>query len=227
MFLSYYFFGFSFLILKEFSSLCINWTKFESVSWTDWFLTFLHSLRLDIATGGFLSILPLIALVIGFVLSKKWTFSLFKIIVLSEVVLVALIHAGEINAYPEWNHKLTSRVFMHLSNPDEVFRTADYSMTFWFIIYSVLEIVFGYRIFNLLFKPKTTENQKSILANLFGALGLFVPLTIGLFLLARGGWQQIPLNIDSAYFSNNHVANDLSVNSTYYFANSYMLYNKK
>ncbi len=203
-----------------------NWTKFESVSWTDWFLTFLHSLRLDIATGGFLSILPLIALVIGFVLSKKWTFSLFKVIVLSEVVLVALIHAGEINAYPEWNHKLTSRVFMHLSNPDEVFRTADYSMTFWFVIYSVLEIVFGYRIFNLLFKPKTTENQKSILANLFGALGLFVPLTIGLFLLARGGWQQIPLNIDSAYFSNNHVANDLSVNSTYYFANSYMLYNK-
>ena len=89
-----------------------------------------------------------------------------------------------------------------------------------------MKLFFGYRIFNLLFKPKTTENQKSILANLFGALGLFVPLTIGLFLLARGGWQQIPLNIDSAYFSNNHVANDLSVNSTYYFANSYMLYNK-
>ncbi len=46
------------------------------------------------------------------------------------------------------------------------------------------------------------------------------------FLVARGGWQQIPINIDSAYFTNNHVANDLSVNSLYYFGNSYLLYNK-
>jgi len=203
-----------------------NWTKFQEVSWSDWFLTFFHSIKLDLATGAFLSLLPLLTLAIRYMQPAKWSYNLFKIVVLFEVVIVALIHAGEINAYPEWNHKLTSRVFMHLSNPDEVFRTADYGMTVWFIIYSLLEIAFGYKLFRFIFKPKKIENRSSLVLKTIAALALFSSLSIGLFLLARGGWQQIPLNIDAAYFSNNHVANDLSVNSTYYFANSYILYNK-
>jgi len=54
---------------------------------------------------------------------------------------------------------------------------------------------------------------------LFGFLAQF-------FLLIRGGIQQIPLNIASAYYSNNHVLNDLSVNSIYYFTQSYLLHNR-
>ena len=204
-----------------------NWSKFQDVSWGDWFLTFFHSIRLDLSTAAFLCLLPLFALTIRFVKPVQWTFNLFKIVVLFEVLIVAFIHAGEINAYPEWNHKLTSRVFMHLSNPDEVFRTADYSMTFWFIIYSSIEILFGYRMFRFFFKRKESSNSNSFISKLLSAVFVFSSFTIGLFLLARGGWQPIPMNIDSAYFTNNHVANDLSVNSTYYFANSYMLYNKK
>ena len=42
--------------------------------------------------------------------------------------------------------------------------------------------------------------------------------------MARGGWQQIPINIDSAYFSDKYIVNDISVNSSYFFANSYKLY---
>jgi len=45
-------------------------------------------------------------------------------------------------------------------------------------------------------------------------------------LLARGGVQQIPINIDAAYFSKNYVANDLSVNSFYFFGKSSLLYNR-
>jgi phosphoglycerol transferase MdoB-like AlkP superfamily enzyme len=46
------------------------------------------------------------------------------------------------------------------------------------------------------------------------------------FLCARGGLQQIPLTINSAYFANNSVVNDLSVNSFYYFGKSLLLYNR-
>jgi phosphoglycerol transferase MdoB-like AlkP superfamily enzyme len=45
-------------------------------------------------------------------------------------------------------------------------------------------------------------------------------------LLARGGWQSIPININSSFFSNSPVANDLATNSTYYFGKSYLLYNR-
>ena len=137
-----------------------------------------------------------------------------------------MIHAGEVNAYPEWNHKLTSRVFMHLSNPDEVVRTADYSMTIWFVIYTVLEVVFAWRIYRWLFKKEPELNNSKWYVKIPVTLMTVLVLVAGLFLTARGGLQQIPINIDSAYFSNNHVANDLSVNSTYFFGNSFLLYNR-
>lgn len=203
-----------------------NWEKFADVSWGQWLQTFVFSFRLDLASASYLILLPFLILCIRFFHPAKWNKRLFTIILFFEVAIVAMIHAGEINAYPEWNHKLTSRVFMHLANPDEVVRTADYGMTIWFIIYSILEILFAWRMFKWL---KFTEQERLAL-NWYKrapiALLIFCILSTGLFVTARGGLQQIPINIDSAYFSNNHVANDLAVNSLYYFGNSYLLYNR-
>jgi len=203
-----------------------NWDKFQDVSWAEWFLAFIYSIRLDVSTGGFLGVVPLFFIAIYLVKPSKITRVLFLGIILVEVVICSLIHAGEINAYPEWNHKLTSRVFTHLSNPDEVFRTADYSMTFWFFVYSILELVFAWRIMHVFFKKQTISYTQKLIFRIPTAVILFLFLGVLSFLLARGGWQQIPINIDSAYFSKKHVANDLSINSTYYFGNSYLLYNR-
>ncbi len=203
-----------------------NWDKLEGISFWEWLATFFYSIRLDIASAAYLGLLPLLFLIIHYLNPSKWTRWLFRGVLILEVLVCAMIHAGEINAYTEWNHKLTSRVFMHLSNPDEVVRTADYAMTIWFFIYVILEVTFAWRIMNWLFKKSLDGNQwKWYLNYSFGAIffGLFGSI---FFLLARGGWQQIPINIDSAYFSNNHVANDIAVNSVYYFGNSYLLYNK-
>lgn len=203
-----------------------NWDKFQDVSWGDWFLTFFHSIRLDLSMGAYLCVLPVLVLTIRFLHPAKWTKHLFFGVLMFELLIVSFIHAGEINAYPEWNHKLTSRVFMHLSNPDEVFRTADYSMTFWFFIYSVIEFTFGWKLSKKLLLKNEIKPSMKLAGRIPTAILFFGFSVIGLFLLARGGWQQIPINIDSAYFTNNHVANDLAVNSTYYFGNSYLLYNK-
>lgn len=203
-----------------------NWDKFKDVSWVDWFLSFVYSIRLDLSMAAYLTIVPLIILIVRFVQPSKWSRKLFVGVLFFEAIMCALIHSGEINAYPEWNHKLTSRVFMHLANPDEVFRTADYSMTIWFAVYSLLEIVFAWKIIKALFPNKTIVPSWKMITRIPIGFLLFSISVSGLFLLARGGLQQIPINIDSAYFSSNHVANDLAVNSTYYFGNSYLLYNR-
>ena len=203
-----------------------HWESFNTVSWGDWFLTFVYSFRLDLATGAFLSILPLITLALCFVKPAKWTYRIFVVTMMTEVVLVSFIHSGEINAYTEWKHKLTSRVFMHLSNPDEMFRSADYSMTIWFFIYSILEVVFGWRMLRWLFKAQAPQTRLKIGYRVPVAIVGMSVFMIPFIILGRGGFQQIPINIDSAYFSNNHLANDLAVNSTYFFGNSYALYNK-
>jgi phosphoglycerol transferase MdoB-like AlkP superfamily enzyme len=203
-----------------------NWTKFSDVSWGDWFLSFFYSIRLDMASAAYLMVLPVLILIIRFYYPAKWNKRLFFGVLMLEAAVVSMIHAGEINAYPEWNHKLTSRVFMHLSNPDEVVRTADYSMTVWFAIYSILEVVFAWRMYQWLLRREMAKLNWNWYYRAPLSLGLYCVVVSGLFITARGGLQQIPINIDSAYHSNNHVANDLAVNSFYYFGNSYLLYNK-
>lgn len=205
-----------------------NWDKFENVSFGDWLLTFLYSIRLDLSTAAYLGVIPLLILSIRLVTQAKWTKALFYGVVMFEVLIVAMIHAGEINAYPEWNHKLTSRVFMHLANPDEVVRTADYSMTFWFAVYTIFEVLFAWRMYNWLFRKKLKREviNWKVYVRIPVAIFSFLFLTVFSFLIARGGWQPIPINIDSAYFSNDHVTNDLAVNPVFFFANSYMLFNR-
>jgi len=143
-----------------------------------------------------------------------------------EVLLNAFIHSGEINAYTEWNHKLTTRVFMHLSNPDEVFKTADYSMTIWYFIYATIEVVAAIKLGKFLFHPTFVKSEFPWYKKVPIGFSIFILGGGSFFLLLRGGIQQIPLNIDSAYYSNSHVANDLSVNSMYFFGKSFLLYNR-
>lgn len=203
-----------------------HWDRLEGVSLADWLLTFVYSFRLDFSTAAYLCALPLLFYVIHLFQRGKWTRRFFLWAIYFEVIIVTFVHAGEINAYTEWGHKLTSRVFMHLSNPDEVFRSADYSMTIWFVIYSILEVMFAWRLTRWLFKSNETHSEMRWFARAPIALATLVFFLSSLFLAARGGWQPIPLNIDSAYFSNTHIANDLSVNSLYYFGSSYIAYSK-
>lgn len=189
-------------------------------------LIFIYSLRLDLATAGFLSVIPLFLVFLLKFNNHKGLRILFYVIFGIEILAVSIIHSAEVNAYFEWNHKLTSRVFMHLSNPDEVFRTADYSMTVYFTLFLLFEGIVAYFIIKKLLPARRFEvvaanwKDRSFLLLAF-------PFLIGFcFLFARGGWQQIPINIDSACFSKEHKVNDVSINSTYFFGNSYFLYMK-
>lgn len=207
-----------------------NWDKFSRSSFGEILLSFVYSLRLDLSTAASLGVITLPFLLMYFYIPKKVIRILFLTFLVFEFVIVAMIHSGEINAYTEWNHKLTSRVFMHLSNPDEVVRSADYSMTVWFFVFFILELVFSWKIFCWLFKKELFSAQngvqiRNVLLFPFYLLSLFLLGGVSLVLM-RGGFQQIPININAAIYTNNPVSNDLSINSLYFFSKSYLLYNK-
>lgn len=201
-----------------------NYEKLAGVSWFEFFQVFFQSIQLDLASTAFLSFVPLFFLVIHYLYPVKWTALLFKIIIIIELIYVCLIHAGEINAYPEWNHKLTSRVFTHLANPDEVARTADYSMTIWFTIYAIIELVIGYLLMKRLFKFDLKIAKNKVFQRIFIVIPSFAVSVGTCIVFARGGFQQIPINYDAACFSKHYVVNDISINSTYFFSKSFMLY---
>lgn len=203
-----------------------NWDKFEGVSFWEWLGAFFYSFQLDLATASGLAVLPLAFLFLCQLYPKKALKKAFFVILILEFIFVALIHSGEINAYGEWNHKLTSRVFMHLSNPDEVFRSADYGMTFWFFVYFIIELAFSWKLAKYLFKNEvaTRPKNKKLTIPIYVVVIIFLGTTSMVFL--RGGFQAIPININAAIYTNNATSNDLSINSLYYFSKSYLLYNR-
>jgi phosphoglycerol transferase MdoB-like AlkP superfamily enzyme len=203
-----------------------NWSKFSDIGFGEWLLAFVYSLRLDLATAALLSLFPIVLLVLFFVYPNKWIKRSFYWVVFIEFLLCAMIHGGEINAYPEWNTKLTTRVFTHLLNPDEVVRTADYSMTIWFIIYASIEVFLSYKLMRMMFKFTETTQTFSWLIRLPIALVTLAISGIIFIIIGRGGTQPIPINYDAAYYTKGYVPNDLSVNSVYFFAKSFMQYNR-
>jgi phosphoglycerol transferase MdoB-like AlkP superfamily enzyme len=204
--------------------------RFNSVEVTDVFKALYSGLRLDFSTAGYLMILPVLVLLIRFFASDTIFIKTLKAVFFVELILLSIIHAAEISAYSEWGHKLSSRVFMHLLNPDEVMRTTGFSkgaLSFFIILMESLGSIFLVnRLFRRVAVPNETLNTRSKIWTLvLNGFGVISGLAFS-FLLMRGGIQQIPINIDAAYFSNQAILNDLSVNSAYYFGNSFFLFNK-
>lgn len=200
-----------------------HWHKFADVPTGEWLLAFFYSLRVDIATAAVLTALPFIFRYVELKSAKTWPYRVFRIVLGILIVLITFIHAGEMVAYSEWNHKLSTRVFMHLSHPDEVARTANYSMIFRFALISVIELFIYFWLSKKFFKRITAQDKTSTGKTLvLSPIQLFLPLGI-LFLFLRGTGQ-IPLTMGSAFYSRHPIANDLSVNPTYYFATSYIQY---
>ncbi|MFA7273644.1 MAG: sulfatase-like hydrolase/transferase [Crocinitomicaceae bacterium] len=203
-----------------------NFDKVPTTGWLEVSKAFLYSFRLDVAAASAASVLPFLFLVLWKIIPTKFFKTLFISIFSLEVLMVLFIHAGEINAYPEWNHKLNSHVFMHLANPDEVGRTASWGMVFWFLLYSSLGGIFAYFLAKKIFWNQLMGSDKFNWKSKLTAFVSFVLIAPFMVLLIRGGLQPVPINTDAAYFSKTSLANDLSVNTTYNFAKSFLLYNR-
>lgn len=204
-----------------------HWGKLKDVGLGEWLLSFVYSFRLDLATAAGLSAIPFLFRLIQHYSNWVWWKRLFRISLVASIVFLVLVQAGEIVAYGEWNHKLTSRVFMHLSHPDEVARTANYSMIFWYILYALIQLA-AYLVLSRLFFRKRTPELVTI-RHAFEWVAL--PVTYAIvgflfFIFLRGGFQPVPLNINASSYSNKTIANDISINSLYFFGKSYLLYNR-
>ncbi len=183
-----------------------------------------HALQLDLSAFGYtMSIAFLLSVVSFFIRSDKGMRLLNKIIriyVVFFVVLGALIMAGEITTYIEWKTKLSSKIYLHLANPSEVFRTAPWSYTLWFFTYFFAQLGFMYVVYFKWMKRNEIEQPPApnTLKKQIG-LGLTYLLSMAfvLVLFIRGGLQQIPVSSTNAYFSNKQMINDVAVNPEWNF----------
>ncbi|HIE73216.1 MAG TPA: alkaline phosphatase family protein [Flavobacteriales bacterium] len=172
------------------------------------------SVRLDISFIAYLSVIITILLFFNSIILRKrfntfisglvyWINALF-------IVASALIIGGEVSLYAEWGTKLNFTALSHFANPSEVFSTATYGNYFTMLIAIFIAVVFV-KIYTVLvhqFFTSTRYNYKQFIVKI-----IKLPIVLGMFLLLiRGGWKEIPINLSDAYFSNNIILNDVTVN---------------
>ncbi len=189
------------------------------------FLMPFHGLKLDLSAFGYISgIAFLISVPSFFITSEKGLKIINRIITIyfwTILILVSLVMCGEIVTYIEWKTKLSSKIFMHFGTPSEIFRTASGSYTFWYFFYFIVQVVFGYLLYNRWFKKnKIKSTIQSISKRLIYGLTYFLVGAFVLVLMIRGGLQQIPVSATDGYFSNKQIVNDVTVNPVWNFINT-------
>lgn len=189
------------------------------------FLLPFHGLKLDLSAFGYISgIAFLISVPSFFITSEKGLKIINRIITIyfwTILILVSLVMCGEIVTYIEWKTKLSSKIFMHFGTPSEIFRTASGSYTFWYFFYFIVQVVFGYLLYNRWFKKnKIKSTIQSISKRLIYGLTYFLVGAFVLVLMIRGGLQQIPVSATDGYFSNKQIVNDVTVNPVWNFINT-------
>ncbi len=180
--------------------------------------TFLHGLRLDLASAAYLSLIPflLIALTASGRLTRVAGWLVMAWTVLATAVL-ALLAAADLGIFREWGRRIDAAVLQYLTHPRESWAAAGggprWLMLGVFVLVTVLFGALAFRVLGARLRRLPPVHPAAALALVFAALLLVIP--------ARGGIQQIPINQSSAYFSPLPFANQAALNVGWNFFDSW------
>ena len=187
------------------------------------------ALSLDFSAAAYMLSIPFIlGLPLFFIANKTWIkwYNIFILVIVCFIFLVsALIHSGELMVYQEWKTKLSTRVFLHFETPDEVARTASNTYTIFFVLFLIIQAAFFWLVYFYWFKRNQIKNYATSLGwKLIHFFSVLISGAAFIIILLRGGIGQIPISLKAGYFSNQHILNDLCINSTWHFMHDWYLY---
>lgn len=178
---------------------------------------FWSALPLDFATASFILALPVIYMFVNLAIDKDTLFAPLRWYFYLMVAVYNLVAFGDIGIYGEWRTKLSYRALLYLENPAEVINTAETEQTLLLIVlWTFFTILFCW-LYTKFVEPKQLDpNKEEKKPNKIVLSGSFV-LAIGfLFLLMRGGLNEIPITSSKVYYSSHKFANEMCVNPAYY-----------
>jgi len=168
-----------------------------------------HALRLDFATAAYFMFFPFAILLVQSIYSPQWLNRVNKIYVFVGVFLFCLLTVVELGIYPEWKTKLPVKAFTYLSNPTEVYDTISTKLFFGLLALFFIKAGVSYWAYLKWFYTDLTRISRNFV---FTLLFLLV-VPVSLFITARGGIQQIPINQSASYYSQKNILNLAAVNS--------------
>lgn len=181
----------------------------EKIRLIDIFGVFWYSLNLDLATAGYILIIPFLLLIIQSIWSPRWFNYINKVYTAVLIFAYSLAAAGEMGIYSEWKTKLTYKVLKYLSHPSEIYNSAESGVFLFLLVLLVFLFFAGFISYLKIFYLDIIKEKRNLLFT-FVFLIIIPPL---IFIAIRGGIQPIPINQSQSYYSKNNILNLTSVNN--------------
>jgi len=209
---------FFFLLRAIFVLYHIKMITAEGIKAGEAMLAFWYALRLDSATAAYILIIPAVLLFIQGLFNARWLNKVNYIYTSILVIAWTLITAVELGSFAEWKYKLNTGAFLGMNNAKEgIFSLSASHVLFLFLFLIVISgssIIIYLRIFYL----KIIERARMIIFPF-----IFIIISIpSLFIMLRGGFNDISISESSAFYSNHSILNWFAVNSGYHLAVNYM-----
>lgn len=176
-----------------------------------------HAFPMDLSVAGYLTAVPLIAVLVGTWWPLKPNFNARKVLKIYNILiafLLSVIFVADISIYPFWHFKLDSTIFSYLATPKE----ASASVSFAFLAIRVLAItvvtiiIYGHlnhitpNTFNPAEEPLNRRITVTVMTLVLGGL---------IFLGIRGGTKESTMNVGRVYYSDNQYLNHSAVNPAF------------
>jgi len=210
-FVRFFIFWLLFFAIDRFLFLFIFHKKLRDIPLGEKASTFIHALRLDLSMAAYLAIIPIL-LFTYFYFTKRTTVQLNAVAIYNKILLVifAIVSVINFNIYREWGSKVNAKaISFAVDTPNEALASSASSpLLFTFFILAVL-IVVGFYLHFAIFRKRVNF----IVTPLWVKVIVTVLLLSFNFLLIRGGLGVAPNSQSMAYFSENQILNQASLNT--------------
>lgn len=205
-----------FLFIQKPLFLLYNWQHGSSAcSLVDWVEIYCHGFALDIATAGYLTVIPWILTSIYALYPTLNLRKLFTVYNGFIAILLSVITLADASLYEFWEFKLDATVLFYLNDP----KNALASVSFWYIFLRIVAIlVLAVIYYFLLSLPvRKIKVQPATGKNKFLALAVFIIAGGCLFGIIRGlrVWPNTP---GRAFYSKTAFCNHAALNPLFNFA---------
>lgn len=192
--------------------------KLKDAGFSEILQTFFYGLRLDASAAAYICAIPLLVFIVNWCIPKSYIKPAWlKVYVWFCLFCISLNTGLNFNIFREWGTKVVFRVFKSLYDaPSEAFASTGSSPVGRCIIICLILLASGILLSNKIIdykfkKPKVEPRLKAV---------LIILLVFFNFLLMRGGIQSIPVNQNSAYFSDHEFLNQAALNTEWNLFNN-------
>lgn len=183
----------------------------------DFFASCIHGFKLDIsATSYILFFLTPFFIASAFIKNQKIFKRFLDIFTAILIIIFSFLIVSDAEIYRSWQFRINKVAISYLENPSLALASTS-NVRLAFLI--VLALVYSAIMFAL-YKILTRKCFNRLQDEKFWSL-LFIPISAILVIPIRGGLGIVPLNVGSAYFSDNTFVNHAAINVGWNFANSF------